>query len=61
MSLSDRLSRLRLERLSLMARIAKLPPRSQARTVASHRLTIITADVLRTEAKLNRSKKNVSA
>jgi hypothetical protein len=56
--LRDRLAHLSAERAALMQRIGNLPPRSQARTVANHRLTIITAEVLNTEAKLNRKAHN---
>lgn len=61
MTLQERLSKLRGERWDLMARIGRLPPRSQARTIAQHELTKITAQVLATEAKLNRRNQNVSA
>ena len=58
MKLHEKLSRLRLERWDLMARIGRLPPRSQARTIAQHELTKLTAQVLSTEAKLNRKAQN---
>ena len=58
MTLDERLSKLRKERADLMDWIAKSYPHARSRTKARHRLTIITAQVLATEAKINRSKKN---
>ena len=58
MTLAERLSKLRKERADLMDWIAKSYPHARSHTKARHRLTIITAQVLATEAKINRSKKN---
>ena len=61
MTLAERLSKLRKERADLMDWIAKSYPHARSRTKAQHRLTIITAQVLAIEAKLNRRNQNVSA
>ncbi len=61
MKLQDRLHRLRLERWDLMERIGRLPPRSQARTIAQHELLKLTARVLSTETKLKRKAQNEPA
>ena len=61
MTLAERLSKLRKERADLMDWIAKSYPHARSHTKARHRLTIITAQVLATEAKLNRRNQNVSA
>jgi hypothetical protein len=61
MTLAERLSKLRKERADLMDWIAKSYPHARSCTKARHRLTIITAQVLATEAKLNRRNQNVSA
>jgi hypothetical protein len=60
-SLADRLSNASRERAELIARVSRLPIRSQARTIAAHRLTIVTAQVLSIETKLNRKAQNEPA
>lgn len=59
MTLHEKLSRLRAQRWDLMEWLAKSYPNASGRRKAQDRLTIITAQVLSTEAKLYRSAKNV--
>jgi hypothetical protein len=49
MMMRDRLTQLRADHAALAMRMAALPARSRARTIASHNLTLTTAEILRAE------------
>ena len=59
MTLHEKLSRLRSERSDLMKWLSNSYPNAACRRKVQHRLTIITAQVLSTEARLKRKAQNV--